>query len=174
MGGACVCVGRAALFLLPDMGRVDRILDLILIPHWSSPLIWDVTIITLYATISLVYLWLHVREDRKGATPGDHRAVKAMAYVALPAAIAIHSVTAWIFGLQSARPYWFSEIMAPLFVTSALVSGLSLLLLALLLLQRLRLYRVATETVTWLGGLLAVFIAVQKWFIRGMAEGMKF
>ncbi len=85
--------------------------------------------------------------------------IHALAYVALPLAIAIHSVTAWIFGLQPARPYWDSAILAPLFITSALVSGLGLLILVILATRRAHLLDVPADTISWLGGLLVVFIA---------------
>ena len=50
----------------------------------------------------------------------------------LPVAILVHSVTAWIFGLEMAKEGWYSAIMAPIFVASAMDSGLALLLLALM------------------------------------------
>ena len=39
------------------------------------------------------------------ATSGSRR---AMAWVALPAAILLHSITAWIFGLQISRGFWYT------------------------------------------------------------------
>ena len=55
-----------------------------------------------------------------------------MSRFALPVAILVHSVTAWIFGLEVAREAWHTAILAPIFVASALDSGLALLVLALL------------------------------------------
>ena len=59
----------------------------------------------------------------------EERVKGAMAWVALPAAILLHSITAWIFGLQISRGFWYSSIMAPMFIASALVSGLGLVIL---------------------------------------------
>lgn len=168
-----VCVALAAFFIVPDIGRPDRIWNLFRYPSWSSPLIWDVVIIGTYGFISLVYLWLHSRQDlaerrspwslglnslSQRAREWDRRLVTGIAYIALPAAIALHSITAWIFGLNIARPFWFTGILAPLFITSALVSGLALLLVITLILRQMKLFEVANETISWLGGLLAVFI----------------
>jgi hypothetical protein len=46
----------------------------------------------------------------------------------LPVAVLVHSVTAWIFGFLVARPFWNTAILAPLFISSALVSGTALVL----------------------------------------------
>ena len=51
------------------------------------------------------------------------------AYVGLPTAVLLHSVTAWIFGLQIARTWWNTSLMAPLFVVSAVLSGTALVTL---------------------------------------------
>ncbi len=48
--------------------------------------------------------------------PGAQNKVAIVSRFALPVAILVHSVTAWIFGLQIARAGWYSTIMAPLFV----------------------------------------------------------
>ena len=169
-----VTVLTAALLILPDMGHPERLLNLFLHAQLTSPLIWDVAIILGYAVISAIYLWLHLRPAlaargsrwafTKAPLSDSQKArnesvIHGFAYVALPLAIAIHSVTAWIFGLQPARPYWDSAILAPLFITSALVSGLGLLIVVILAARRFRLLDVPAETVSWLGGLLAVFIA---------------
>lgn len=168
-----VTVLTAALLILPDMGHPERLLNLVLNAHLTSPLVWDVAIILGYALVSAFYLWLHLRPalaargSRWAITRGplsarqlarNERAIHGFAYVALPLAVAIHSVTAWIFGLQPARPYWDSAILAPLFITSALVSGMGLLIIVVLLARRFQLLSVPADTISWLGGLLAVFI----------------
>ena len=170
-----VNVVLAGLFLLPDIGRPDRVWHLFRWPHWSSPMVWDVIIVFLYGIMSIVYLWLHTRDTwaERGsrlalgytdlsprARARDHRIIGVFAYFALPAAIALHSITAWIIGLQKAHADWFSTVMAPLFVASALMSGLALLLLIILVLRRQGRVEVDDGTIHWLGGLLAAFIAV--------------
>jgi molybdopterin-containing oxidoreductase family membrane subunit len=168
----------AGLFIVPDLGHPERILNLFAHPIWHSPMVWDITVIFLYGAMSLVYLWLHSREDlaRRGSrwafgmTVSDEahrrneRAITVFAYFALPLAIAVHSITAWIIGLQRAHADWFSTVMAPLFVASALMSGLGLLILVTLALRRTGYLRVPDSTISWLGGLLATFVAVDLFF----------
>lgn len=169
-----VTVLAAALLILPDMGHPERLLNLFLYAQVTSPLIWDIAIIFGYAILSAAYLWLHVRPAlaargsrlafsrgplSEGQLARNERLIRRFAYVALPLAIAIHSITAWIFGLQPSRPYWDTAILAPLFITSALVSGLGLMLVVILTARRFNLLAVPAETISLLGGLLAVFIA---------------
>jgi len=112
----------AAVSILPDLGRPQLVWKMIWQPHWTSPLIWDVVVIALYLSIAAVDLRLLTRPEPRP------RALRTMAFVALPAAVLVHSVTAWIFGLLVARPFWNTAILAPMFISSALVSGTALLI----------------------------------------------
>ena len=176
---ATVAVMLAAIFILPDLGRPERVLNIFLYPNLMSPMIWDITIVMVYMALSAFYVWLYARADlaRRGSwlafgtgtserTMGREERVKGvMAWVALPAAILLHSITAWIFGLQISRGFWYSSVMAPMFIASALVSGLGLVILLALVLRRLRRLHFSNDLVALLGGLLGVFIAVEGFLI---------
>lgn len=148
---AAVCVLVAALAIVADLGRPDRVLNLFTNPQPNSPLIWDLAVIFAYLAISLTDFWFMVRADlvRRGsvlafgskdisekAIARDRKIVKTISFVALPTAVLLHSVTAWIYGLQIARPWWNTAILAPVFLASAMVSGLSLLILTSLIALR--------------------------------------
>ncbi len=60
---ATVAVMIAALLLLPDIGRPDRAWHLLRYAHLTSPLIWDLTIVTVYLLISATYVWVYTRAD---------------------------------------------------------------------------------------------------------------
>src|SRR5512143_2530676 len=53
----------AALFPAIDMGRPDRILNMVIFGRWQSPLIWDILAILTYLTGSLIYLYLPLIPD---------------------------------------------------------------------------------------------------------------
>ena len=176
---AAVAVLIAALLLLPDIGRPDRVLNLVLHAHVTSPLIWDLTIVTVYFLLSATYVWVYTRADlaRRGsflalgtglsekAMRRDDLAKGVLAAVGLPAAILLHSITSWIFGLQIARGFWYSAIMAPLFIASALVSGTGLMILLSLVMRRLGRVEFKDRLVAYLGGMLAVFVAVEAFLV---------
>ncbi|MEQ6378268.1 NrfD/PsrC family molybdoenzyme membrane anchor subunit [Bacillaceae bacterium S4-13-56] len=154
-----VCIIAAALLIVVDLGSPERILNLFIHPEFNSPLIWDVFIITIYLGISLFYLYHMTRPNP------NEKAIKILSSIALPVAVLVHSVTAWIFGLQIARPTWHSALMAPLFVSSALASGLALLLVVIVALNKFRLFEVKKTLISTLAGLLCVFIAVDVFFV---------
>ncbi len=176
---AMVAIMLAALFLLPDIGRPERIWHLFRYPNLTSPMVWDIAIVTIYFVLATFYTWLYARADlaRAGSplafgTSASESSVRrdeliksALAWVALPAAVLLHSITAWIFGLQISRGFWYSALMAPLFVSSALVSGLALVILLALVLRRFRRLDFGDDLVAYLGGLLAVFITVEAFFV---------
>ena len=154
-----VCIVLAGLFILVDLGSPERILNLILYSQFQSPLMWDVVVIAIYLAVSLLYL----RQMTRPAP--DSRKLAVLSAVALPAAVLVHSVTAWIFGLQIARVSWHSALMAPLFVVSALDSGLALLIIVLSVLEQVSDYRVEPGLYSRLAGLLAAVVAVDAFFV---------
>lgn len=152
----------AAVSIVPDIGRPERLWHLIRYPNFSSPLLWDVIVIGAYLVLSVVYLWMMVQAD---AGKRSKKALKRMALAALVTAILVHSVTAWILGLQISRPFWNSALLAPFFITSALVSGTALLLGVLILLRRLRYVSFGDDLLAYVGRLLGVFILVDLFFL---------
>ncbi len=154
-----VCVILAMVFIAVDLGSPFRMLNLILHGQFKSPLMWDVIVISLYLAINVCYLILMTMKN------ANQKLMRAMSYIALPVAILVHSVTAWIFGLQIARAGWHSAIMAPLFVSSALDSGLALLLIVLVILRKVNVFHVENALIYKLAGLLFVFVAVDAYFI---------
>jgi molybdopterin-containing oxidoreductase family membrane subunit len=176
---ATIAVLLAGVFILPDLGRPERIINLLLHPNFTSPMVWDITIVVVYTLLSGLYVWVYTRADlaRRGsrlalgtgvdarAIARDERLKTGLAWVALPAAILLHSITAWIFGLQISRGFWYSSIMAPMFITSALVSGLALVILLALVARRVGRVDFRDDLVAFLGGLLGVFIAVEAFLV---------
>lgn len=177
---AAASVVLAAVAILPDLGRPDKIIYMFLYPNWLSPLIWDLVIIFVYLIISLLDLWFMLRADlaRRGsrltlgfndvserALARDRRMVYAISFVALPAAVLLHSITAWIFGTQIGRPWWNTALMAPIFLASAMVSGLGLVLLSSLIMHHFKGARIQAATFDLLAKLLAVIIPVDLFLI---------
>ncbi len=176
---ATVAVMLAGMFIIPDLGRPERVINILLHPNFTSPMVWDITIVFVYLGLSATYVWLYARADlaragsplalgtgtSEAAIRRDERLKSALAWVALPAAILLHSITAWIFGLQISRGYWYTALMAPIFIASALVSGTALVILLALVVRRLRRLSFGNDLVAFLGGLLGVFVAIEAFFM---------
>lgn len=187
---AIACLVLAMSFILLDLGRPDRMI--FLLRHWrvQSPLIWDVAVVNGYLLISLTYGYFGTRADlvrAAGAFPSrrplyhllalgyldlspraiarDQRVLRVLAIVGLISAIALHTVTAWILGLVKARPGWYGAIMAPLFIVSATVSGLALLLTSVVFCRRVLRLPIESRVIHGLARLLAFAIPVLGYFL---------
>ena len=134
-------VTAAMLIVLPDIGKPVRLYNMLLHPNFTSPLVWDVIVLNLYAVVSALYLYILMLPDLTGklgkfaipvANPAEfsEKWAKRIAPVALFFAIGIHVITAWIFSTQGARDWWFSPAMAPDFVSVAVGVGTAVVLLA--------------------------------------------
>ncbi|MBI2836099.1 MAG: polysulfide reductase NrfD [Chloroflexi bacterium] len=146
-----VSISMAGLSISLDMGRPDRLFNIIL--YWpqrigSSSLSWDVTVIILYFTMSALYLWLTMRHDLAecaerfpnrawlyrpfliGYRPGEKAKIDRMTWwlsIAIVFLIVMLSggVVPWIFGLLPSRPGWFGALAGPYFLTAAISSAIA-------------------------------------------------
>ena len=153
------CILVAGALVLVDLGGIARIWRMLTGPNFMSPLVWDLCVITLYIIMNIVELVFLVSK-KEGAA---HKQWVASC-IALPVAILVHSVTAWILGLQIGRD-WYSSIMAPLFVVSAMDSGLGLLILALFGLRKGGWFKVPDRLFSKLAILLATVVALDFYFV---------
>ncbi|KAB1187251.1 MULTISPECIES: NrfD/PsrC family molybdoenzyme membrane anchor subunit [Haloferax] len=167
------CITVAGLLILPDIGRPERLYQFFTSPDFRSPMVWDFGIVLLYGMLNVWYLWLLTRrdlaargsalafgvEDSKEGRERDRTLMFWTAAFALPTAVALHSVTGWIFATQIGRGSWFSPLVAPVFIAKALVSGLGLLLVVGVLADRFTNYEVDREELTSLGKILGIFLA---------------
>ena len=147
-----------------DMGRPDRVLNLIRYGRFQSPLLWDVTSITIYLLGSITYLYLPLMPDMailRDSLPTEapgwrrrlyrllalgwhggaeqrrrlERAIAVMAVLIIPIAVSVHTVVSWIFAM-TLRPMWHSTIFGPYFVIGAIYSGIATLLIAMVIIRK--------------------------------------
>lgn len=126
---AVACIIGAGVLIIADVGHPERIFNIILGGRYTSPLAWDFLVISIYLAVGLYECWIFFSNKWKAETEEKREKVLAKAaYFSLPIALLVHSITAWIFGLQVGRPFWDTALMAPIFISSAVVSGLGILL----------------------------------------------
>ena len=145
--------------ILVDLGRPDRIMNVIRYGRYQSPLLWDATSISAYLMASIVYLYLPMIPDiailrdrlgkRKlfysvlalGWTGTEHqqrvlnRAIAIMAVLVIPIAISVHSVVSFVFSM-TLQPMWHSTIFGPYFVVGAIFSGIAALIVAMIVFRK--------------------------------------
>jgi len=153
-------LAMGAIMPIVDLGRPDRILNILLYGRIQSPILWDFISIGTYLTGSLVFLLLPLIPDIallrdklsgvsvlrqkiyrilsfgwKGTAYQHERLEKAigvMTILIIPIAISVHTVVSWIFAM-TLRVGWNSSVFGPYFVAGALLSGVASVLLAMAL-----------------------------------------
>ncbi|MDR1014916.1 MAG: polysulfide reductase NrfD [Coriobacteriales bacterium] len=155
------CTVLAVAFVVVDLGGPLRLWELAAYANMTSPLMWDIIVLTSYLVVSVVYLWATIRAE---AGRVSQKALRALSAVALVCAVMVHTVTAWIFGLLQAHELWHTALLGPWFVSSALVSGLALVLLMALALRKAGRLALEQADITKMARLLGVFTAVDLYF----------
>lgn len=155
------CTVLAIGFVIVDLGQPLRLWELFAYSNMGSPLMWDIIVLSTYLILSIVYLWATLRFERG---EGSATALRAISAIALVCAVLVHSVTAWIFGLQQGRDMWHTALLAPWFVSSALVCGVALVLVIVVALRRAGYLELEQRFVVKMAKLLGVFVCVDLYF----------
>jgi molybdopterin-containing oxidoreductase family membrane subunit len=80
-------------------------------------------------------------------------------------AIGIHTVTAFLFSANAARPFWHSALLGPRFIASAFVSGPALIIVVLQLLRRCGGYPVRQSVIDTLALVMTVSLQISLFFV---------
>ena len=155
------CTVAAIGMVVVDLGQPARLWELFAYSNLGSPLMWDIVVLGTYLILSCVYLWAQVRAD---AGKVSHTALRVISIVALVTAVLVHSVTAWIFGLQQGREMWHTALLAPWFVSSALVCGTALVMVVAIALRRAGYLSLDQAYLVKLAKLLGAFVVVDLYF----------
>jgi Ni/Fe-hydrogenase subunit HybB-like protein len=138
------------LFILADMGRPERFLHLLPLlgsPNFPSSLLtWDALVLNLYLAVNVVVV-LHVLHRAFHGREPDRRVVVPLVLASIPLAIAVHTVTAFLFSGMAARPYWNASILAPRFLASAFSSGPAVLIVLFQILRRTVAFPIKDEAI---------------------------
>ncbi len=90
----------------------------------------------------------------------DHRAVKILTGIGLPSACMLHGYVGFIFGGIKANPWWSTPLMPVIFLLSAAVSGIALLILLYQLTSKLQRRPIVKETVQGMARWLWFFLII--------------
>lgn len=142
-----------------DLGRPERMFNLLKWGRLQSPLLWDVVSITAYFAASTVYLYLPLIPDiarlrdrgtrpqwlykliswNYQGTPRQqevlHKAMNVLMIVVIPVAVSVHTVISYIFAM-TLEAGWHSTIFGPYFVAGAIFSGIAALMVVMIVFRR--------------------------------------
>ncbi len=148
----------AGLIIITDMGRPERLLNVFIFGRIQSPIIWDIVVVMTYVVISLLLLYvplipdIALCKDKKKGVPAFQRwiykvlslgftykpnqfklvekYIRILAVLIIPVALAIHTVTSWLFAM-TLRAGWDTSIFGPYFVSGAFVAGCAAVIIAM-------------------------------------------
>ncbi|MDZ7292030.1 MAG: polysulfide reductase NrfD [candidate division KSB1 bacterium] len=155
----------APLPLLAHLGHPVRSFEIFLTPNTSSAMAMFGFVYAWYLmAVLLLEIWFDYRRDlvvwaaqEKGwrkwihkivslfstdiserALGFDRKAVKTVTVIGIPSAFLLHGYVGFIFGSVKANPWWSSVLMPIVFLFSAIVSGIALVLLIYMVVTPIR------------------------------------
>ncbi len=145
----------AALPLLIHIGHPERALNIVFTPNFSSAMAAFGLIYAAYLVLVLFEIWLVYRQDiilsarrsrglkrwfyaflalgvydiSEDSLRIDRRIVIVLASIGIPLASLLHGYVGFMFGSVKANPWWSTPLMPVIFLFSAVVSGIAVLVI---------------------------------------------
>ncbi|MFO7925685.1 MAG: NrfD/PsrC family molybdoenzyme membrane anchor subunit [Natronomonas sp.] len=158
-------LSMAGFYIMIHLGRPDRMAWSVIqsypVTVHQSPLVWDVTVITMYMVMTLTYLGLTIRYDLArirddlpdilepvykiatlGYTETEDEIIERIVWwlalgVIVMAPLLLHGgVIPWLFALLPSMPGWQGAVQGPQFLTIALTSAIAGVIILTLVLRR--------------------------------------
>jgi Ni/Fe-hydrogenase subunit HybB-like protein len=150
--------------LLLHLGHPERALNVMLTPHLTSAFAAFGFFAAFYIILVILEIWFSYREDivakaheEKGWLGRFYRALtlgsyeisattraydakwlKALAIIGIPSAHGLHGYVGFVYGSLKSREWWGSDLMPAIFLVSAIVSGISIVIVLYVLTSRFR------------------------------------
>ena len=151
--------------LLLHLGHPERSFEIFLTPHLSSAMAMFGFVYAWYLMgVLLLEIWFEYRRDlivlgrdgkglmawihralslfssdiSEGAVKFDRKAIKIITLVGIPSAFLLHGYVGFIFGSVKANPWWGSVLMPIVFLMSAIVSGIAMVVFLYMIITAMR------------------------------------
>ena len=167
-GMAVAAVTMAILFVIADLGRPDRLWHMI--PgigrfNWPiSLLAWDVLVLSIYLLLNLAIPFYVLYSHYRGKEP-NFRLYFPFVVIAMFWAISIHTVTAFLFSANPARPFWHTALLGPRFIASAFASGPALIIISLQIIRKVTSYPVSQTVIDTLALIMTTALQISLFFV---------
>ncbi len=113
----------APVNLMLDLEQPFRFWELFYYINPTSAISWGSFLLTLYPLNCVIYGWY--------IFTGKERLAKIFGLIGIPLALSVHGYTGFILGLAKARDLWNTALMPVLFLVSAMVSGIALMIVVI-------------------------------------------
>jgi Ni/Fe-hydrogenase subunit HybB-like protein len=181
--------------LLLHLGHPERAFNAVFTPHWSSAMAMFGYFAGFYLLLLFIETWFvfrpymvaqaQRRKDLLGrlyqvmclgsydvsekAMSVDRKWIFALAILGIPGAHGLHGYVGFLFGSLKSREWWSSDLMPVIFLFSAIISGVSLLIVLYVLSCKLRRVAVDVACVKGMGYTLWGFV-----MFTVLLEGVEF
>jgi len=136
---AISAIVMCVLFIIVDMGQPARLWHMIpligKLRMGQSILAWDSVALTFYLILNLIIV-SHILFRAFRIKEYSKKYVIPLILLSIPAGIAIHTITAFLYNGIAARPFWNSAILAPKFLASAFCSGPAIMIILFQVLRK--------------------------------------
>jgi len=167
-GMAVAAVTMAIMFVIADLGRPDRLwhmLPFIGRFHWPvSLLAWDVLVLSVYLLLNLAIPFYVLFSHYRGKEP-NIRLYFPFVVIAMFWAISIHTVTAFLFSANPARPFWHTSLLGPRFIASAFASGPALIIITLQIVRKVTSYHISQTVIDTLALIMTTALQISLFFV---------
>nr|NIN33948.1 polysulfide reductase [Gammaproteobacteria bacterium]NIO61325.1 polysulfide reductase [Gammaproteobacteria bacterium] len=185
--------------LIIHLGRPERALEMFLRPNLLSAMagfgyIWFMYLILLLVETWLVFrpdivayanssegikqkiyslLSLGIQEISEKSRSIDNKVIRVLAIIGIPAACLLHGYVGFIFGAVKSNAWWSTSLMPIIFLVSAIVSGIALLLVIYVVATKIRKatldHGCVHSLALWLGGFITLALALEGLEVLTMA-----
>lgn len=189
----------AAMPLLNHLGRPERAFNIMITPHFTSAMSGFGFVYLAYTIIVILEVWFHYRVDfiaqynsagavgkvvyyvlllgcttRSEETDHlDHKIVKLLAGIGIPVACILHGYVGFLFGSIKANPWWSTPLMFIIFIFSAIVSGISVLVFQYIFVNFLKRQKIDQEAlntmVRFLWGFMIIAVVLELMDLLSLA-----
>jgi formate-dependent nitrite reductase membrane component NrfD len=142
-------VALGSFLLIFDLGRWYRFYKLFVTFTWHSPMSIGSWLLLLFTAVALLYFWAWLPGDlvasavariprrlrflRIAAWPGRERLRLPLAAAGFPLSLGVGIYTGVLLGAVQSRPFWNTNLVAQIFLFSALSTGCATVILTLCL-----------------------------------------
>lgn len=156
---ATIVLVIAPLFLLFHVGMPYRAWHLFVYLNLASPITWGSFLLILYPINCIIYGYFMFKENMK--------LTRIFALIGIPLAVSVHGYTGFILAFGKARALWNTALMPILFLVSAVISGIALMILVFIIKERFfsKEKEIDRELVFSLGKLLAWMIVFDLFLV---------
>ena len=185
LASAFVFLLFAPLPLLVHLGRPERAFNIMVTPNFSSAMAGFGYIYTTYLLLVVLEIWFVMRSafierargtgfvpwlcravmlfnlhETEATRAVDHKISRVLAGIGIPLACLLHGYVGFLFGSLKANPWWSTPLMFVIFIFSAIVSGIAVLIFHYRVVSWINGWKIDQKCLRSMGGYLWGFMII--------------